>query len=144
MNATEEQLDFLRRNRLVIVGVNRAGKAPHLTPVYYVVDEDGTILMSTTASRYKAKAVRRDPNVSLCVLGEQFPFPYLMIEGTARVEEDGAVDLMMRIGERMTGQPVPEPARPAVEQRARDEGRVVLRVTPERFRSTTPLAAQRE
>jgi hypothetical protein len=40
---------------------------------------------------------------------------------------------MMRVGEAMSGNPVPESARPAVEERARTEQRVVLRVTPERF-----------
>jgi hypothetical protein len=49
------------------------------------------------------------------------------------MEEQGAADVMMKVGERMTGNPIPEAARPAVEQRAKDEGRVVLRVRIERF-----------
>jgi hypothetical protein len=82
--------------------------------------------------------------VSICVISEQPPFSYLMVEGTARIENEGAVDMMMKAGEKMTGRPVPETARPALEQRARDEGRVVMRVTPQRFRSTTPLAPRKE
>ena len=40
---------------------------------------------------------------------------------------------MMKVGEKMTGNPIPESARPAIEKRAQDEGRVVLRVTPEAY-----------
>ncbi len=46
---------------------------------------------------------------------------------------DGAVDVMMAIGGAMTGNPLPDSARPAIEERAKREGRVVLRVTPESF-----------
>jgi hypothetical protein len=52
--------------------------------------------------------------------------------GRARIEDEGAVDAMMAIGGRMTGAPLAESARPALQQRAIDEGRVVLRITPER------------
>ena len=125
----EEQSDFLRNNRLVIVGIPRKNRAPHMSPVYYVMDGDD-IIISTTASRWKAKAIRRNPAVSLCIIGEQQPFPYLTIDGRGVIEEQGAVETMMKVGARMTGNPIPEAARPAIEQRAKDEGRVVLRVTP--------------
>jgi hypothetical protein len=68
------------------------------------------------------------------VLGEQPPFPYLLIYGRGVIDDQGAVDVMMRVGERMTGQPIAESARPALEERAKNEGRVVLRVTPESVR----------
>ncbi len=50
---------------------------------------------------------------------------------------------MRKIGERMTGNPIPDAAMPAIEQRAKDEGRVVLRVKPAEFVSTMPLAQQK-
>jgi hypothetical protein len=40
---------------------------------------------------------------------------------------------MARVGEVIAGRPVPPEARAALEARARQEGRVVLRVTPERL-----------
>ena len=40
------------------------------------------------------------------------------------------VDVMMAVGGRMSGTPLPEAARPAVEAMARDEDRVVLRCRP--------------
>lgn len=61
------------------------------------------------------------------------PFPYLAVYGRGTIEEEGAVDLMMRVGEAMSGGPVPESMRPAIEERAKMERRVVLRVTPESY-----------
>lgn len=132
---TPDQKAFLEGHRLVVVGLPREDSAPHLSPVYYVMDGDD-IVISTTASRFKARAVRRDPWISLCILGEQSPFPYTTVYGHATIEEQGASEVMMRIGERMTGNQVPESMRPAIERRARDEGRVVLRVRIERFGGT--------
>ncbi|MEX2247921.1 MAG: pyridoxamine 5'-phosphate oxidase family protein [Dehalococcoidia bacterium] len=128
----EEQREFLTSNRLAIVGLPRRSGPPHMSPVYYIMDGDD-VLISTTASRFKAKAVRRNPSVSLCIIGEQPPFPYLLLYGSGSIEDEGAVDAMMKIGEKMTGDPIPESARPAVEERARKEGRVVLRVHPDTF-----------
>jgi uncharacterized pyridoxamine 5'-phosphate oxidase family protein len=130
--ATEEQREFLEKHRLVIIGFNRKSGPPHMTPVYYALDRDD-LLISTTRTRFKAKAIKRHLEVSLCVLGEQPPFPYLLIYGKGVIEDEGAVDVMMRVGERMTGNPIAESARPALEERAKNEGRVVLRFTPESF-----------
>jgi PPOX class probable F420-dependent enzyme len=140
--ATPEEIEFLRAHKLVVVGVNRKAGGPSMTPLYYVMDGDD-ILMSTTASRFKAKAVKRDPNVSLCIVHQEPPFPYLMVYGKATIEEAGAVDVMMKIGAVMTGATLPDSARPAIEERARTEGRVVLRVQPREFRHTLPLGSQR-
>ena len=128
----EERTKFLADHRLCVVGYARETGPPALWPVYYAVDGDD-LLISTTATRAKAAAIRRNPQVSVCVLGEAMPFPYLTVYGRGRIETAGAVDAMMKVGERMTGNPIPESARPAVEKRAQDEQRVVLRVTPEGF-----------
>ena len=128
----EERKEFLEQHRLAIVGAVRAGGQPQLSPVYYVMDGDD-LLVSTTATRAKAKAVRRDGRVTMCVIGEQPPFPYLTVYGRGRIEDDGAVEVMMAVGGKMTGSPLPESARPALAERARSEQRVVLRVTPETY-----------
>lgn len=128
----EERKTFLREHRLAVVGAVRKDAPPQLSPVFYVMDGDD-LLISTTATRAKAKAIRRDPLVSVCVLGEQMPFPYLTVYGRGRIEAAGAVDVMMAVGGVMAGNPLPESVRPTLEERARKEQRVVLRVTPESF-----------
>jgi PPOX class probable F420-dependent enzyme len=128
----DERRQFLESHRLAVLGVERARKPPHLSPVYYALDGED-LIVSVTKARVKTRLIRRAGGLSLCVMHEEFPFPYLRVEGRGFIEEDGAVDLMMRIGEKMRGQPVPESARPAVEERAKNEQRVVLRLTPEAY-----------
>jgi PPOX class probable F420-dependent enzyme len=143
VQATPEQQAFLEQHRLVVVGIGRASGPPHVSPVYYVMDGED-VLISTTAARFKARAIRRNEDVSLCVLGEQFPFPYLGIYGKGSIEEGGAAAVMRKIGEKMTGSAIPDAAVPAIEARAVNEGRVVLRVRPLKFYSTTPLAQKKD
>jgi hypothetical protein len=80
----------------------------------------------------KAKAVERLGVVSLCVLDEQWPPSYLVVYCRAKLETEprAVVDLMMRIAGVMAGKPMPETVRPLVEEGARREGRVVVRLTP--------------
>jgi hypothetical protein len=99
--------------------------------VYYVDGDD--LLISVTKTRVKTKLIGRAGRFSLCVLHEEFPFPYLRIEGRGQIEDRGAVDAMMRIGGRMQGRALPDSMRPAIEERARNEQRVVLRLTPEEY-----------
>ena len=129
---SEERREFLAQHRLAIVAAVRADGRPQLSPVYYAMDGDD-LLISTTATRAKAKVVRRDSRVSVCVIGEQPPFPYLTVYGRGRIGEDGAVNVMMAVGGKLTGRVLPESSRPALEERARSEQRVVLRVTPESY-----------
>ena len=143
MPATPEQQAFLEGHRLVIVGIGRKAGPPHMSPVYYVTD-GADIIMSTTASRFKARAVRKSSDISLCILGEELPFPYLLVYGKAVVEEAGAAELMRKIGEMISGNPIPESALPAIRERATKEGRVVLRVKPTEFVSTMPLPQQKK
>jgi PPOX class probable F420-dependent enzyme len=105
-----------------------------MSVVYYVPTDDDELLVSTTAGRSKAIAVARDPKVSLCVLDERWPFTYLQVYADATVDPDAerVVDVMMAVGERMSGQPLGAEARPAVEAMAEQEGRVVLRCRPTR------------
>ena len=128
----EERRRFLEGHRLAIVGVERKGRTPHLSPVYYVLDGDD-LLISVTNARTKTGLVRKRGRLSLCVLHEAFPCPYLRVEGSARIDNDGAVDVLMAIAQKMSGDPVPESMRPAFEERARTEQRVVLRLTPETY-----------
>jgi PPOX class probable F420-dependent enzyme len=127
-----ERRQFLENHRLAILGVERKDKPPHLSPVYYVLDGDD-LLISVTKTRVKTKLIQRGGRVSLCVLDEQFPFRYLRVEGLGSFADHGAVELMLRIGEKMQGPPLPASARPNIEERARNEHRIVLRVRPESY-----------
>ena len=143
MQIPDEQREFLESHRLCVFGFNRRSGPPSLSPVFYFMDGD-EIVISTTGSRVKAKAVQRNPEVSVCVLDEKMPFAYLTVFGHARVEEEGAAEVMRRIGEAMSGRAVSEAALPAFEQRAKEEGRVVIRVKPVQLVSMRSLARSSE
>jgi PPOX class probable F420-dependent enzyme len=138
----EHHRDFVARNRLCVLGWNRSGDAaegPPLTPVFYVTDGDDVVI-SITEDRAKTKALRRDPAISVCVLGEEMPYPYVTLFGTARIEQESAFEVMARVVESM-GRPLDDERRAALKERAAREHRVVLRVTPQRSVSNIPAPA---
>jgi len=96
--------------------------------------------------RAKARAVARDPKVSLCVLDEAWPPTYLQVYCDATVEQDRerTVDLMMRIAGVMAGRPLDESVRPLVAEGAEREGRVVLRLRPYATFETPPRHVEGE
>src|SRR6202012_6222463 len=103
---------FVRDHRTCVFGAARREHGPAMTIVYYVMDGDD-ILVSTMEARSKAKVVDRNPQVSLCVLDEQWPPTYLQVYGTAVVERDPAqsADLLRQVVELMAGEPVPDERR---------------------------------
>ena len=141
----EERREFVRKHRTAVFGYNRKSDGPAQSLVYYVVDGDD-ILVSTMGARAKAKAVERLGKVSLCVLDEQWPPTYLVVYCAAKLETEPqpVVELMMRIASVMAGKPMPETVRPLVEEGARREGRVVVRLTPYSTFHSPPKHVHRE
>ena len=123
---------FVRTHRTCVFGYRRRADGPAMSVVYYVPTTDDELLVSTMAGRGKARAVHRDGKVSLCVLDESWPFTYLQVYADAVIDRDPSlvVDVMMAIGERMSGEPLGEEARPFVEAMAVEEERVVIRCRP--------------
>ncbi len=136
----EERRAFVRGHRTAIFGYNRQSDGPAMSIVYYVLDSEDTILVSTMRERQKARAVERNPNVSMCVLDEQWPPTYLQVYCHAEIDtdEERTVDLMMAIGGAMAGKPLDASVRPLVAQGAKKEGRVVLRLQPYATFETPP------
>ena len=135
----DKRRQFVREHRTCIFGYGRRNDGPAMTVVYYVMDGND-ILISTMQARAKAKAVARDPHVSLCVLDEHWPPTYLQVYGTAVIERDEAQanDVFRRVIELMAGEPLPEERREQANQLARDEKRIVIRVRPYATFATPP------
>ncbi|HUZ23623.1 MAG TPA: pyridoxamine 5'-phosphate oxidase family protein [Streptosporangiaceae bacterium] len=135
----DERRQFVRDHRTCVFGYARQADGPAMTIVYYVMDGDD-LLVSSMARRGKAKAVQRDPHVSLCVLDEKWPVTYLQLYGAAVLERDAdqAADLLRQVVELMAGQPVPDERREQIARLSREEERVVIRVTPYATFATPP------
>jgi hypothetical protein len=99
--------------------------------VFYAAGPE-EIVVSTMAERAKARAVARNPKVSMCVLDEQWPPSYLQVYCDAEIDTDfdSVVDVMMQIAGVMAGAPMSDEVRPMVEEGARIEKRVAVRLRP--------------
>lgn len=135
----EQRRQFVRDHRTCVFGYGRKAHGPAMTVVYYVVDGDD-LLVSTMAGRAKPKAVERNPEVSLCVLDENWPVTYLQVYGTGVVDRDPrrGADLLVKVVELMAGEALPPERQEQVQRLAREEERVVIRVTPHSTFATPP------
>jgi len=127
-----ERREFVRTHRTCVFGYGRRHDGPAMSVVYYIPTDSDELLVSTMRERAKARAVGRNGQVSLCVLDERWPFAYLQVYCNARLDDDPELvtDVMMAVGERMSGRALPKEARPVVAEMAKKEDRVVLRCRP--------------
>lgn len=127
-----ERREFVRTHRTCVFGTSRRADGPAMSIVYYIPTDTDELLVSTMRDRGKAKAVARNPKVSLCTLDETWPFAYLQVYCDATVDDDLdlVVDVMMAVAGRMSGEPLGDDTRPFVAAMAEEEDRVVLRCRP--------------
>jgi PPOX class probable F420-dependent enzyme len=135
----EQRRQFVRDHRTCVFGYPRQGHGPAMTVVYYVMEGDD-LLISTMAARGKARAIGRNGKVSLCVLDEKWPLTYVQVYGDAVLERDEkqAADVLRRVIGVMAGEEVPPERHEQIAEMAREEERVVIRVTPYATFATPP------
>lgn len=123
---------FVRTHRTCVLGYGRLDDGPAMSVVYYVSTDEDQLLISTTAGRAKARAVLRNPKISLCVLDERWPFAYLQVYADAVIDRDRklAVDVLMAVVGRMSGEMPSDETRSSFESMADEEDRVVLHCRP--------------
>jgi PPOX class probable F420-dependent enzyme len=101
---------------------------PHVAPIWFDVDDDGTIVLTTGADSLKGRSIRRDPRVSLCVDDERPPFSFVIVDGTVEISED--LDQLLvwatRIGGRYMGADMAE----AYGRRNAVPGELLVRLSP--------------
>ena len=133
--AQAQRRKFVREHRTAIFGYGRKDHGPAMTVLYYIMDGDD-LLISTMLARGKAKAVQRNPKVSLCVLDENWPPTYItlfcdaVIEATVSSDPDAVADLLLRVLELMAGRELDPSAREHAREMAIKEDRVVVRLKP--------------
>ena len=127
----EEVRRFLESSKTIIITTNGPGGFPHAMPMWYRLEEDGTICITTYKASQKVKNLRRDPRVSLLVeSGEEYAdLKGALIYGHAEIVEDieTVIATLLLAG----GQEDTEEVREALRRTAAK--RVVLRVKPERI-----------
>ena len=121
-----------------VLATVRADGRPHAAPVWYDVDDDGSLVFNTGERTVKGRNLRRTGRASLCVDDDRPPFSFVVVEGV--VDISGDLDEVRRWATRIGGRYM-GPAR-AGEYGARNgvAGELVVRLRPERVVSARDLA----
>jgi len=132
----DEQRAYLDSSHTIILGTLDPHGYPHLVAMWYVVDDDGAVLMTTFGKAQKVKNLERDPRCSLLIESEKTydKLKGLLIRGQAEIVRDPAVvlDALLRINKKYQQGPE-ELVRPVFEKQA--QKRVLVRIRPERVAS---------
>jgi PPOX class probable F420-dependent enzyme len=129
MTEAEMREFLLEGTRTAKVATVMADGAPHVMPVWFVLDGD-RIVFTTGRRSVKGRDLRRDPRVAIIVEDDTPPFAFVHVRGRAQISED--LDAMLRfataIGARYMG------AERAAEfgRRNAAPGELLVSVSPER------------
>jgi PPOX class probable F420-dependent enzyme len=127
----ERAVEYLRQNHRGVLATQRRDGRPQLSNVAYLYDpSDGRVKISVTEDRAKTRNVRRDPRVSMLVLGSNW-YEYLVVEGTGSILDQDPVPELRRVYEGISGGPHPD-WQEFDEAMVRDR-RVVLNIDIERM-----------
>lgn len=129
----DEEKRFLREAKTIILcSIDKDGY-PHAVAMWFDVDPDGGVLMTTYGKSQKVLNLRRNPKVTLLAeSGATYDqLKGVMIRGHAEVIEDvdRCAALLLRIHLKMGGESIPG-LEDALRDRARK--RVLVRIVPER------------
>jgi PPOX class probable F420-dependent enzyme len=101
----DEMRDFLltgtRTGKVATIG---RGGAPHVVPIWFVLDGDD-VIFTTGSTSAKARHLQRDPRVALTVDDDRPPYSFVQVRGRAELSDD-LDDLLVwatRIGARYMG-----------------------------------------
>ncbi len=136
---------FLKEPHVAVLTTIAAHGRPVSTPIWYLYS-DGRFYMRTSEDSAKARNIRRDQRVGLCVQQERAPYKFVAVRGTATLESERpelAVAMARRYLGLIGGSFYLRGARQDVE----GSREVTLVVTPDSFRSEdyspeTPLVGR--
>ena len=86
-----ELREYLRTSKTMTIVSLGPGGYPHPMPMWYAVDDDGTVRMTTFRKSQKVRNIQRDPRVSLLVEsggGDYSQLRGVAIYGKAQVVDD--------------------------------------------------------
>jgi PPOX class probable F420-dependent enzyme len=126
----EAARQFVREHHRAVLATRRADGRPQLSPVLVGVDAAGRAMISTRETALKTRNMRRDPQVSLCVMSDGFFGPWVQIEGLATLLSlPEALEELVDYYRRVAGEhPHWDEYRQAMEK----EQRVLVRITIDR------------
>ncbi|GAA0559643.1 PPOX class F420-dependent oxidoreductase [Paractinoplanes ferrugineus] len=131
----EQLLEFIRPRHHAILMTTRRDGRPQASPNTCGVDPEGRIVISTYPERAKAMNIRRNPQVSVCVLSDDFGGAWVQVDGTAEVIDlPDSVEPLVEYFRCISGE---HPDWDEYRQAMRDQGKSLIRVTIDRW---SPIA----
>ena len=131
-----EQREYLDTSHTIILTtIDRQGY-PHSVAMWYALDDEGAVVMTTFRKSQKVKNVERDPKCALLIESEReySKLKGLLIRGRVTIDGDTehVLDVLERISQKYHQTKGPEVRRAMAKQAAK---RVVMRIVPERIAS---------
>jgi len=134
----DERRAFLAVVRTAKLATTRADGRPHVAPIWFAPDEDGSVVFTTGEDTVKGRNILRDPRVALCVDDDRSPFAFVVMEGRVEVSRDPAALLRWAtvLGGRYMGQDQAE----VYGRRNAVPGELLVRLAPEHVVASAALA----
>jgi len=85
---SDKAVAFLKEKHFAVLSTINKDGSPQLTTVWYLLNDDGTIVMNTQVHLQKVKNILRDHRIALCI--EDGPRS-VSINGTVELIEDPAI-----------------------------------------------------
>lgn len=129
--------EFLKQNHRGVLVARKKDGSLQMALVSPTIDADGKVIITSRDSTYKVKNIRRNPQISLLVFGEQFNgSKYIQIEGKAEIiEHPRAMDIVLDWHRQIRGEPADWEE---VRKKTLAEGRIAMRVTIEKVGPQNP------
>lgn len=123
--------EFLQHNHRGVLVARKKDGSLQMTMVSPVIDAEGKVVITSRDSTYKVKNIRRNPQVSLLVFGEEFNgSKYIQIDGKAEiVEHPAAMEIVLAWHRIIRGEPDDWDK---IRKKTLAEGRIAMRVTIEK------------
>lgn len=133
-----EQKEYIATARTLTLCTSGPHGYPHAVAMWFVVDDDGVVWMSTYRKAQKAINVQRNPKVALHIeSGETYDsLKGVLIRGDAELvgDEEAVFQVLRRVHEKMSGA-FPDAAGAEEVMRWQARKRVALKITPRRISS---------
>jgi PPOX class probable F420-dependent enzyme len=98
--------EFLAQPNPSAIGSLDADGAPHTAATWYLSEDDGRVLVNMADTRKRLENLRRDPHVSLTVLGKDDWYRQVTLRGRmTEIEDDTELEGIDRLSRHYTGEP---------------------------------------
>ncbi|MEZ5263456.1 MAG: TIGR03618 family F420-dependent PPOX class oxidoreductase [Acidimicrobiia bacterium] len=131
----DERDAFLQERRVGVLAMGRDGAGPLLAPIWYRYEPGAGFEILMGGSTAKAARLRAEGRASICVQDEGRPYRYVTVEGAVTVESLGGLEAARPAIEQMASRYLGSAAGAAYAKAFRTPDEVIVRLTPERWRT---------